>query len=456
MANSAKARPDLLSKNVPGLTLFSEDHRDLTRASEHSQAVTLAAKLALVSGFLGWMFDSMELNVFTLILVPSIRELTGAGTPAEIAQYGGIIIAGKIFAWGLGGVVFGVITDRIGRTKTLVATILVYSVFTALSGLAQNWMQLAVLQAAAGMGIGGEWAAGATLVAETWPERSRARAMQIMQMAFAFGFFAAAGLNIVLGSISWRYVLAAGMLPAIVTLFIRVFVPESERWHEARAQAKADAAAGGPADTALATFALIFKPALLGRTVVGVLIALAMMVGSWAALTLLPGWINQLQPPTNPAAAVWNVSYSFILMNLGAVAGFLVLTAINDKLGRRLSYFLYCAGSLASILYTFRAGTTYADLQVMLPVLGFFLIGGFGAFASYLPELYPTRVRATGLGFCYNASRMMTAPGPLIAGTLVGTFGSIPQACSAVALFLIVGLVAIWFGPETSGKRLQD
>jgi len=427
-----------------------------TFAPVKTEAVGRAAKLALISGFLGWMFDSMELNVFTLILVPSIRELTGAATPAAIAQYGGIIIAGKIFAWGLGGVLFGVITDRIGRTKTLVITILIYSVFTALSGLAQNWVQLALLQAAAGIGIGGEWAAGAALVAESWPARSRARAMQFMQMAFPFGFFAAAGVNILLGPISWRYVLAAGLVPAIVTLFIRAFVPESERWTQVRAREKIDAAANGVASNAFATFAEIFRPGLRRNTIVGVLIAIAMMVGSWAPLTLLPTWINQLQPPASPAAAVWNVSYAFILMNIGSVLGYVLLMLVNDRWGRRVSYFAFCAGGLITLLYTFRAGTTYADLQLMLPVLGFFLFGGFGTFACYFPELYPTRVRATGQGFCYNASRMLTAPGPFLAGTLVGTFGSIPAACSAVGLTLIVGLIAIWFGPETAGKPLQD
>ena len=248
----------------------------------------------------------------------------------------------------------------------------------------------------------------------------------------------------------------AGLLPAVLTLFIRAFVKEPVLWQKAREKARADAASGGPADSAIATFTSIFKGDMLRRTVVGVLITLAMLVGSWAALTLLPSWVSQLAPKGTPAAAAWNVSYAFILLNAGAVLGYLTLIFVNDKLGRRVSYFIFCAGALASILYTFRDSTTYAELQVLLPVLGFFIIGGFGTFVAYLPELYPTRVRATGQGFCYNASRMMTAPGPLIAGTLVGTFGSIPQACSAVAWFLVVGLVVIWFGPETSGKELQE
>ena len=407
-----------------------------------------AAKLALLSGFLGWMFDSMDLNLFTLVLVPSIKALTGAATPAAIASYGGIVVGLKIFGWGLGGVLFGVAADRIGRSRTLVITILIYAVFTALGGLEQSFWQLVLLQTLAGIGIGGEWAAGAALIAETWPERTRVRAMQVMQMAYAFGFFLAAGVNIFLGPIGWRYVLAAGIVPAVATLFIRSFVPEPERWKAARA-ASGNQSAG-------ATFAAIFAPDIRRNTIVGVTIALAMMVGSWAAMTLLPSWIVQLSGPMNPAQAAWTISWSFMLMNFGAVAGYLTLIFVADILGRRLSYFIFCVGSLASILYTFQPGTTLAQLQTMLPVLGYFIIGGFGTFAAYLPELFPTRIRATGQGFCYNMSRLLTAPGPLIVGALVGTFGSIPHASSAVAMFLVVGMVAIWFGPETAGTQLRD
>ena len=151
---------------------------------------------ALISAGLGWMFDAMDLQIFTLILFPSVSELIGTRDPGQVAFTGGIILACKLVAWGLGGIVFGVVTDRIGRSRTMIVTVLIYACFTGLSGFAQSWQQLAVLQALAGIGIGGEWSAGAALVAETWPDRTRARAMQVMQMSFAFGFFLAAVIKI--------------------------------------------------------------------------------------------------------------------------------------------------------------------------------------------------------------------------------------------------------------------
>ena len=287
--------------------------------------VTSIQWLALWSGFLGWMFDSMDLNLFTLVLFPSVAQLTGSTNPAEIAQYGGYIMAIKLFCWGLGGIAFGVVADRIGRTKTMVITILIYSIFTGLSGLAQTWTQLAVLQAIAGFGIGGEWAAGAALIAETWPEKSRARAMQVMQMAFAFGFFLAALDNLILGAYSWRWVLAAGALPALIALGVRWFVPEPERWLRVRND-KAVAAM-----TAVQTFAAIFAPDLRRRTIVGLLVSASMMIGSWGGLTLLPSWIQQFVRGSGgaPAMGAQTISYAFMLMMMGAVLGYLTLIFRN-------------------------------------------------------------------------------------------------------------------------------
>jgi MFS family permease len=403
--------------------------------------------LALWSAFLGWLFDSMDLNLFTLVLFPSVAQLLQTTDPGQIAKIGGYIMAIKLFCWGIGGIVFGVVADRFGRARTMVITILIYGTFTGLSGLAQTWEQLAVLQAIAGLGIGGEWAAGAALIAETWPDKYRARAMQVMQMAFSFGFLLAALDNLILGPISWRWVLAAGALPGVIALGVRAFVPEPERWVRARQQASA---------ASMATFAAIFAPDLRRRTIVGALVASAMMIGSWGGITILPSWIQQLVRMSGATNGVQMISYAFILMVIGGTAGYLTLIWLTDAIGRRPSYFVFCTGAMLSALYLFLVIKDLNSVLWFMPVYGYFTIGGFGTFAVYLPELYPTRVRATGQGFCWNAARCLTAIGPLVAGALIGTFGSFPAAAASTAAFFLVGLVAIWFGPETRGMPLSD
>jgi MFS family permease len=372
-----------------------------------------------------------------------------------VAYTGGSILACKLFAWGLGGIVFGVVADRIGRSRTMIVTVLIYSIFTGLSGLAQNWWQLAILQALAGIGIGGEWAAGAALVAETWPEKTRARAMQVMQMSFAFGVFLAALLNLLIGPFGWRWVLLAGASPALITLFIRRFVPEPARWNIIRRQRQIAASEGVP-DTAMGTFLAIFASGMRRRTIVGALIAAAMMIGSWGTATLLPIWIHQLLGPDRAALAVKVTSQSFMLTTVGAVVGYLSLIWLTDAVGRRWSYFLIVVGCAGANLFMFTQVKGIDALFRFMPVYGFFAIGGFGTFAAHLPELFPTRVRATGLGFCWNMARVFTAAGPFLSGMLVGVFGSVPSAGAMVAWIYVIGIAAIWFGPETKGVPLED
>src|SRR3984885_11108880 len=193
----ALTRPDLVKENAPP-----------------AQRLPLIVWASLGSACLGWMFDAMDLQLFTVILFPSVSDLIGTNNPAAVAYAGGLIMACKLLAWGLGGIVFGVVADRLGRSRTMALTVLIYSVFTGLSALSQNWWELALLQALAGIGIGGEWAAGSALVAETWPERSRQRALQVMQMSFAFGFFLAGSIAVAVSTHGWRWVGVVGGRPA--------------------------------------------------------------------------------------------------------------------------------------------------------------------------------------------------------------------------------------------------
>jgi len=419
-------------------------------ASAASQGFRLSRYqwLALISAFLGWMFDSMDLNLFTLVLVPSVGQLLHSTDATEISKIGSLIIAGKLLTWGVGGVVFGVLADRLGRSRVMGWTILIYAAFTLLSAFSKNWTQLAVAQAMAGFGIGGEWAAGAALVAESWPGRHRARAMQIMQMAFAFGFLAAALDNLLLGRFGWRWVLGMGALPALVTILVRRFVPEPQRWVQVR-----DSVVAEPA---MQTFAAIFAPGLRRKTIVGVVVASAAMLGCWGGLTFLPSWIHQLSIAAADHRDIGKtVSYAFILMMIGATLGYLTLIWMLDALGRRMSYFIFSIGSLVVSLVLFTTAHDITRVLWLMPVYGYFTIGGFGTFASYLPELFPTRVRATGQGFCWNMARALTSIGPIAGNAVVAKFGSFPAASAAVSLLYIVGIVAIWLGPETRGVPLD-
>ena len=389
--------------------------------------------LVLGSAFLGWMFDACDLNILTLVLGPSVGGLLGSRDPAVIGPTGGAIIGIKLVAWGIGGILFGVITDRIGRTKAMVATILIYSVFTGLSAAAVGVVDFTIYQALAGVGIGGEWAAGAALVAETWPTKLRARALQIMQMAFAFGYFIAALINLVVGPIGWRWVFVVGALPALMTLVIRQFVKEPERWVAVRAST----------DQSDVNIKRIFQSDLRRSTIVGAIVAAAMMLGSWGGTIWIPTWIPQLLGPERAASSPQYVSYAFMMANIGAALGYITLMFLTDAIGRRASYFIFCAGALLISEYIFRQVNSYDQLFWLMAAYGYFAIGGFGTFAAYLPELFPTRIWATGLS-------------PVVGGWLVAATGSFPAAAATVAWIFVLGLVAIWFGPETKGLPLRD
>jgi MFS family permease len=292
---------------------------DHAAAKIRTEPMSRTIWLSFASACLAWMFDGMDLTIFMLVLFPSVSELIGSIEPGTVAYTGGLILACKLMAWGVGGIAFGVVTDRIGRAKTMMITVLIYSVFTGLSGVARDWWQLLVFQALAGVGIGGEWAAGAALVAETWPERSRPRALIAMQMSLAGGFFLAGLLNLLLGPVGWRWVFAAGAAPAMLALFIRRLVPEPGRWVAVRSHSVRP---GTPLGAA-ATFLAIFAPPIRMHTMVAVLITAAMMIGAWGTTTLLPTWIPQLTGPDRGAVAIEATAKCFMLANAGGVVGFL-------------------------------------------------------------------------------------------------------------------------------------
>ena len=419
------------------------------------QGVTRDQWLVLLVAWLAWMFDAMDSTIYALVLQPALHELLrapggGPVTGEVIGWYGGIIFSIFLIGWAIGGVLFGLLADRFGRTRALVLSILVYALFTGLAAWSQTWWQLALFRFLTALGIGGEWAAGAALVAEVWPEDKRIKAAGVLQSAWAAGFFLAAILNLLLRNAGWRPIFVVGVAPALVALLVFKSVEEPERWVRVRA---AEQPAVGARRSKLAE---LFAPGLVRSTLVGSGLAFVAVFGLWGATNWTPTLIRALPELQylDATAITTRVSYATMLLNVGALAGYLSFGPLAERMGRRGAFALMCAGSLVMLPVTFLTPRSYAQVLVLLPLLGFFNNGIFSGFPIYLPELYPTRIRATGAGFCFNIGRVLASAGPFVTGYLVMALGSFGRAASAVALIYLVGLLILPFAPETRCKPL--
>lgn len=414
------------------------------------QGVTGYQWLVLFVAWLGWVFDAMDATIYAIVLHPALHELLGAnggGTAAQdIGWYGGIIFSIFLIGWAVGGITFGILADRFGRTKILIATIIIYAVFTGAAALAHTWWDLALYRFLTALGIGGEWAAGAALVAETWPEDKRAKAAGLLQSAWAVGFFLAALFNLTLKeSYGWRGLFLIGVLPAFVALLVRWWVKEPERWTRAHARQPTRLSA-------------IFADDLRRGTLVGSTLAFVAVFGLWGATNWTPTLVRELPDLRGEAPATLTnyVSYAIMALNAGAIFGYLGFGPLADRFGRRPVFAFMCLGSFIMLPVTYLLPSSYAGVLMLLPVLGFFNNGIFSGFPIYLPELYPTALRATGAGFCFNAGRVLASAAPFVTGWLVSTMGSFNRAASTVALIYLLGLAVLVVAPETKGRRLPD
>ncbi|WP_233887055.1 MFS transporter [Paraburkholderia flagellata] len=412
-----------------------------------ASAVGKAAWIVLGSAFVGWMFDAMDLYLFTMIMVPALHDLLGA-SQGSVMQIGGLIVGAKLFCWGIGGILFGIAADRFGRARVMLGTMLIYSVFTAAGAFSHNWHQLLLFQMLAGFGIGGEWAAGAALVVETWPEKHRAKAVQVMQVANVVGLVAASALAIFLSGAGWRWMLGVGAAPAVASLGLRLITPESARWEQSHAAVIRHA---GPR---MGSISEIFGRPLLRRTVVGTLISSAMMIGSWGASILFPTLLREFFPHAGNAEFTRQTGIAFMSTNVGAVLGYastLLVVSLVPRISRRAVYAVFCAGAWIAVVALFGVAKTLMTFYLAMLGFGFFAMGGFGIVALYLTELFPLHVRATGQGFTWNAARLFTALGPLLVSSASINLGFRAVGIGIASVFA-VGLIAIVFGPET-GER---
>jgi len=420
------------------------------RATSWREGVTRYQWLVLFVAWLGWVFDAMDATIYAIVLHPALHDLLGVDGGSTSAQdigwFGGIIFSIFLIGWAIGGIAFGILADRFGRTKILIATIIIYAVFTGAAAFAHTWWHLAISRFLTALGVGGEWAAGAALVAETWPEDKRAKAAGILQSAWAVGFFLAASFNLLLkDAYGWRGLFLVGILPAFVALLVRWWVKEPERWTRAHS--------GPPVP-----LSAIFEGDLRRATVVGSALAFVAVFGLWGSTNWAPTLVRELPDlqGRDPAEFTHYVSYAIMALNAGAIFGYLGFGPLADRFGRRPVFAFMCLGSLVMLPVTYLATDRYGEVLLLLPILGFFNNGIFSGFPIYLPELYPTKLRATGAGFCFNAGRVLASVAPFLTGWLVTTLGTFGRAASMVALIYLFGLAVLLFAPETKGRPLPD
>jgi MFS family permease len=425
--------------------------------------------MALAAGFLGWMFDGVEMGLFPLCARPALKEMMGPNAAADIGNWMGIVTAMFLVGAALGGVVFGWLGDRIGRVRAMTAAVLVYSLFSALGAFAQEPWQLAVPRLLASLGMGGEWALGVALVMEAWPSNSRPLMAGIIGAASNLGFVLIAllgyGLASFVGSVSgflhatlpttwadallanqgWRLLLLLGAAPAIFTLFMIVFVPESEKWKHASATAPKNRIAD------------IFAPGIGKHVFLGTMLAALALIGTWGSVQQIPPWANQMAGKQHLDLLV-TTSITQIVSGIGACVGCVLGALVAHWTNRRVTYFGMALLSLISSAILFRTPMEYGTVFLVWV----FIVGGitaafYGWLPLYLPELFPTRLRATAQGFAFNAGRILAAGGALISGQLLAAFHEdYQQMCSWISLVYLIMLVVIWFCPETKGKPLPE
>ena len=450
--------------------------------------------LVLVIAALGWLFDTMDQNLFNLVRNPSVRELLSdqisdpVQLEVEANRIGPLITAMFLVGWSVGGFVFGILGDRLGRTRTMIITILIYSGFTGLSALAWNWQSYGFLRFMTGLGVGGEWAAGAAIVAETFPERSRPMALGTLQALSAFGNMMAAGITFFLAGLSWRWVYVVGALPALLVFWIRRSIREPEKWQQAKEKASLGEELGAIGD--------IFRdPKLRRNTIAALMMAVAGQGSLWGigffSVDLLLTVLDKFSLPL--ADIDRTKSIMFLVQNIGAMVGIYIFAVFCERTNRRTAFFLWFGlGCLAipvffwgvafasaivlpvalenvlSIL-TFSSGLpegarAYIQIATILAFfLGFATLGPFSGYTVYFPELYPTRLRATGCGICYNGGRFLAALAPFALGALSNEFAGsgavargLPLAATCVSVVYLLGFIGTALGPETKGQPLPE
>jgi MFS family permease len=428
--------PSAIDPSRPRSALPDEGLLDWWRAGDR------AARKALVAASLGWALDAFDVMLFSLTLAAVIAEL--GLTKAQAGTLGSVTLLGGA----AGGLIFGHVADRFGRTRAMIASILIYSVFTAACGLSRNLWEFALFRVLLGLGMGGEWASGAALVAETWPARHRGRALGFMQSAWAIGFAAAAiVVGIVLPRWGWRAVFFVGVLPALATLWMRRSVDESAVW-KARQRAPRATSSAAPH----ARFADMFRGAMLPLTTAVTFMNACALFAWWGLNSWVPAYLSLPLAQGGIGLGTRTMSWFVVAMQVGMWLGYVSFGYISDVLGRKRVYVTYLLA--ASVLLPLYGALAQPMLLLLLgPFVAFFGTGYFSGFGAVTAEIYPTSIRATAQGFTYNMGRVASAAAPFTIGRLATSHGFGTAFLVAGSVFLL-GAAAWTVIPETQGREL--
>lgn len=422
---------------------------------------------ALIASNLGWTFDGFEVFALVLTVGAALHQLLEPSKYKYIPAYAGAMLAITVFGWGTGGLFGGILADYIGRKRSMTLTILAYSVLTGLSALAWNWQSFAVLRFLVGLAIGSEWATGASITAELWPDHARGRGGAFLQAGYPIGSIIASTVWLAIGTSgpsAWRYMYLVGVLPALITFWIRRNIPESPRWEQTNRQRRAaqalrrQGAALRGEDAAMVRFTLIdmfAEPAVRTRLILTFVASLSVTIGYWGVSTFVPSYFGSVATGLGLPAQRW-VGLAGLGQNLGALLGFCAFGFLADAFGRKPTTFFYYLMCLLLTPVVYLWVREIHLLLLVFAVYGFFIQGTFAWTAVWLPELFPTRMRATAAGFIFNTPRLISSIAPLIAGSLIVGLGGYAKAATILGMFYLLGLMAVPFLPETKGKALPE
>ena len=396
------------------------------------------ARKALVAASFGWMLDAFDVMLYAMVLASVMSDL-GMAKPTA-----GLLGSLTLVASAFGGLIFGLVADRHGRRTAMMYSILIYSIFTAACGLSTSILMLAVFRVLLGLGMGGEWASGASLVSETWPGKHRGKALGLVQSSWAVGYaLAAAVAAVILPVWGWRAVFFAGVVPALFTLWIRRNVREPEIWRTRRSQGR----------VGLAGLAEIFSRERVRLTMLVTLMNACTLFAWWGLNLWIPAYLSMAAEQGGIGLSPRLMSGLVIFMQVGMWLGYVSFGFLSDRFGRKRTYVAFLITAAVFVVLYARTRDPLA-LLALGPFVAFFGTGYFSGFGALTAELYPTKIRATAQGFTYNAGRIVSAAAPFIVGSVAQTRG-FGFSFSLISLAFLAAAL-LWAGiPETRGRELE-